>query len=131
MRTDAQTTVIYHEAFRTPGISPESASSRKQIRQMPNFLRKARDLPQRWQRLCCRTSNFGFRLLFSIMALRAIYVSLYQKGCTDSRYDCTMMGLSSPRNGMPSSRRSASAMSSLFVVVTNVMSIPWICSTMS
>ena len=28
------------------------------------------------QRLCCRTWNFGFRLLFSIMALRAIAVSL-------------------------------------------------------
>jgi len=105
-------------------MSPESASSRKQIRQTPNFLKNARDLPQRWQRLCCRTWNFGFRLLFSTMALRAIYV-LSSKGCTVSRfYDCTMIGLSSPRNGMPSSRRSASAMSSLFVVVTNVMSMP-------
>ena len=39
--------------------------------------------------------------------------------------------LSSPRNGMPSSRSSASAWSSRLAVVTNVMSIPWICSTMS
>src|ERR1700694_3512551 len=44
---------------------------------------------------------------------------------------CCVMGLSSPRNGMPSSRRSAKAWSSLFVVLTKVMSIPWICSTMS
>jgi hypothetical protein len=37
----------YQLALRTPGMSPESASSRKQIRQMPNFRRNARDLPQR------------------------------------------------------------------------------------
>src|ERR1700681_1133810 len=45
-------------------------------------------------------------------------------------YCCVMIGFSSPRNGMPSSRSSANAWSSLFVVVTKVMSIPWICSTM-
>src|SRR5450756_1756922 len=44
---------------------------------------------------------------------------------------CVMIGLSSPRKGIPSSRSSANAWSSLFVVVTIVMSIPWICSTMS
>ena len=58
----------YQLAFRTPGISPDSDSSRKQIRQRPNFRRNARELPQRPQRLCCRTWNFGFRLLFSTMA---------------------------------------------------------------
>ena len=46
------------------------------MRQRPNFRRNARDLPHRWQRLCCRTANFGFRLLFSIIAFRAILFSL-------------------------------------------------------
>jgi len=37
----------YQLAFRTPGMYPESARSLKQILQTPNFLRNARDLPQR------------------------------------------------------------------------------------
>src|ERR1700722_19857359 len=49
--------------------------SRKQIRHRPNLRRKARARPHRWQRLCCRTANLGFLLLFSIIALRAIYLS--------------------------------------------------------
>jgi hypothetical protein len=68
----------YQLALRTPGMYPDSACSLKQILQSPNFLRKARDLPHRRQRLCCRTGNFGFLLLFSTMALRAITISL---GC--------------------------------------------------
>src|SRR5687768_12336772 len=63
---------LYQLALRTPGISPSSDIPRKQIRQRPNFRRNARERPQRWQRLCCRTWNFGLRLLFSIIALRAI-----------------------------------------------------------
>jgi len=62
----------YQEAFRTPGIIPDNDNSRKQIRQRPKRRRNARERPQREQRLCCRTWNLGFRLLFSIMALRAI-----------------------------------------------------------
>jgi hypothetical protein len=42
------------------------------MRQIPNFRRNARERPQRWQRLCARTENFGFRFDFSTMALRAI-----------------------------------------------------------
>ena len=63
---------FYQLAFRTPGIIPFNDSSRKQIRQIPKRRRNARERPQRPQRLCWRTANFGFRLLFSIMALRAI-----------------------------------------------------------
>jgi hypothetical protein len=62
----------YQLALRTPGIIPDSDSSRKQIRQSPNRRRNARDLPHRPHRLWTRTPNFGFRLLFSIMAFRAI-----------------------------------------------------------
>ncbi len=39
--------LIHQLAFLTPGIIPESARSRKQIRQMPNFRRYARERPQR------------------------------------------------------------------------------------
>jgi len=63
----------YQLDFRTPGIIPFKDKSRKQIRHKPNFRKYARERPQRWQRLCCRTANFGLRLLFSTMALRAIY----------------------------------------------------------
>ena len=67
----------YQLALRTPGMYPDSAISLKQILQSPNFLRKARDLPQRPHRLCLRTANFGLRLLFSTMAFLAIsYLSL-------------------------------------------------------
>jgi hypothetical protein len=62
----------YQLALRTPGMYPESARSLKQILQTPNFLRNARDLPHRPQRLCCLTPNFGFLLLFSTMAFLAI-----------------------------------------------------------
>src|SRR5215211_6915325 len=65
----------YQDALRTPGIIPCSDSSRKQIRHSPKRRRNARERPHRPQRLCFRTSNFGFRLLFSIMALRAIVYS--------------------------------------------------------
>jgi len=39
--------LIYQLAFLTPGIIPESARSRKQIRQSPNFRKYARERPQR------------------------------------------------------------------------------------
>ena len=65
----------YQLAFRTPGIIPESASSRKQMRQTPKRRRKARDRPQRLHRLCCCTGNFGLRFVFSIQDFFAIDLS--------------------------------------------------------
>src|SRR5690242_18407679 len=41
----------HHDAFRTPGIIPDNANSRKQMRHRPNRRRNARDRPQRLQRL--------------------------------------------------------------------------------
>jgi hypothetical protein len=49
----------YQLDLTTPGSSPRSAMLRKQIRQMPNFRKKARGRPQRVQRLYFRTLNFG------------------------------------------------------------------------
>ena len=66
----------YQLALRTPGIRPDSAISLKQILQMPNFLRNARDRPHLPHRLCWRAGNFGFRFDFSTMAFLAIYISL-------------------------------------------------------
>ena len=62
----------YQLALRTPGISPFKASSRKQIRQRPNFLSTARERPHRWQRRTVRTLNFGVRLARSVHAVLAI-----------------------------------------------------------
>ena len=124
----------YQLAFRTPGIMPNSDSSLKQMRHSPNRRRNARDRPHRPQRLCCRTSNFGFRLLFSIMALRAICRLSSQKGTRERQAvaEAAMtFDFSSVRNGMPSSLRSANATSSRSAVVTNVMSMPCTCSIMS
>jgi len=61
----------YQLAFVTPGISPRSASSRKQILQIPNFRIYARDLPQRKHRLYLRTLNFGFLFCLTISAVFA------------------------------------------------------------
>jgi hypothetical protein len=66
----------YQLDLRTPGISPLSDNSRKQIRQSPNFLRNARGRPHRWHRLRRRTANFGSRFDFSISAFLAIQTIL-------------------------------------------------------
>src|SRR5262245_14814670 len=55
----------YQLDLTTPGICPESASSRKQMRHMPKSRRNARGRPQRWHRLYARTLNFGVRFHFS------------------------------------------------------------------
>jgi hypothetical protein len=46
---------------------------RKQILQMPNFRRYARDRPQKLQRLYLRVLYFGSRFDFTISDLRATY----------------------------------------------------------
>src|SRR5438094_3211 len=49
----------------TPGISPRSASPRKQMRHIWNLRRYARGRPQILQRFFLRTLNFGFRSIMS------------------------------------------------------------------
>lgn len=66
--------IIYQLLLRTPGISPLLASSRKQIRQMPNFLRYPRFRPHFQQRRTVRVENFGFlaaRALTDVFAMFA------------------------------------------------------------
>ena len=81
--TDNQPPITVHQdAFRTPGIIPNNANSRKQIRQTPKRRRYARDRPQRLQRLCACTLNFGLRFAFSIQDFFAI--DNYQIRCVRS-----------------------------------------------
>src|SRR5258708_1843529 len=91
-------TASYQDALRTPGIIPNNASSRKQIRQSPKRRRTASERPHRPQRFLTRTWNFGFRLLFSIMALRAIAVSLPEGtgALTGACRSCHCHGTASP-----------------------------------
>ena len=97
-----------------PGTTPSWARSRRQIRQSPNFRYTARGRPQRLQREYCRVLNFCGR---AALAMRLFLAKL-------SSY-------ASDRNGRPSSRRSASASSSVEAVVVIVTSSPRTVSTSS
>jgi len=99
----------------TPGICPESASSRKQMRHMPKSRRNARGRPQRWQRLYPRTLNFGVRFHFSTSDFLATENPLAYRR----------------RNGMFMSLSSSRPSSSVFAVVTIVTSMPRIFATFS
>jgi hypothetical protein len=55
----------YHDDFTTPGISPASASFRKQMRHKRNLLMNPRGRPQRKQRLRWRQASLGFFAAFA------------------------------------------------------------------
>jgi len=66
---------LYQLAFFTPGITPWSANSRKQIRQMPNLRYTARGRPQILHRRSSRDENFGLRsalAIFDLLAMRIL-----------------------------------------------------------
>ena len=52
--------MTYQLDFVTPGSLPAEARDLKQIRHIPNFLKKPRGLPQIGQRLYALTLYFGF-----------------------------------------------------------------------
>jgi hypothetical protein len=58
--------LLYQLDLTTPGSSPRSAMCRKQMRQIPNFRKKALGRPHKGQRLYARTLNFGFLLALAI-----------------------------------------------------------------
>jgi hypothetical protein len=62
---------VYQLDLVTPGISPDRARLRKQMRHSWNFLRYPRGRPQRRHRLCARTWNFGFCLALAFMQVLA------------------------------------------------------------
>lgn len=80
----------YHEAFLIPGSFPSLASSRKQMRHMPNRRMNARARPQgrdahtTGQRFTCRVRYFGFRCAFAISDLRATCAYLLANGVPSS-----------------------------------------------
>src|SRR5436190_24192045 len=87
----------YQLALRASGISPNKASSRKQIRQRPNFRRTARDRPHRWQRRTVRTLNFGVRLALSIQAVFAIPLVSSRRRAYATRLRDTLRGVAAER----------------------------------
>jgi hypothetical protein len=68
---------LYQLALITPGMSPERASPRKQMRHSWNFLRYPRGRPQRRQRVYLRTANFGVRWDFAMSDVLATLALLY------------------------------------------------------
>lgn len=68
--------MLYQLDFRTPGIKPSLASSRKQIRQTPKSPMYPRPRPQRKQRFFARELNFGFfcdRATVDVFAILCIF----------------------------------------------------------
>ena len=105
----------YQLAFLTPGICPLYANSRKQILQIPYFLRYAWGRPQILQRLYSLVENFAFRCCFTFIAVLAMKFS----------------SLSYFANGILNNVNNSRASSSVFAVVTNITSIPRTLSTLS
>ena len=68
-----------------PGITPWWASSRRQIRQSPNFLKTARGRPHRLQREFFRVLNRGVRAAFAIIDFFAITRSPFSHRQTEGR----------------------------------------------
>jgi hypothetical protein len=71
---------LYQLDLRTPGISPWSASFRKQMRQIPNFRYTALDRPHSLQRRFRRVENFGSRRAMANFDLLATDVYLFPGG---------------------------------------------------
>src|SRR5260370_9879766 len=102
----------YQLAWMPPGMSPQTASLRKQMRHISNFLRYARGRPQERQRLYLRTPNFGLRLALAIRDSLATTLPSYWF-----------------RNGIPRYERRSLDSSSVRAVVTKVTFMPRSLST--
>ena len=63
---------FYQEDFRTPGMSPSFAASRKQARHIPKSRMNERLRPQRKQRRTTLEANFGVRFERAIVDFLAI-----------------------------------------------------------
>jgi hypothetical protein len=96
-----------------PGITPWCASSRRQIRQRPNFRNTARGRPHRLQRVYARVRYFwGRRCLTTSDVFATVCYSLLAP---------------SPPNGRPKACSSARAWSSVSALVVIVTSRPRTC----
>ena len=104
----------YQEAFLTPGICPLSANSRKQILQIPYFLKTECGRPQMLQRVYSLVENFCLRCCLIFIAVLAMNRSSYYFA-----------------NGILNNVSNSRASSSVLAVVTKMMSIPLTLSTLS
>jgi hypothetical protein len=68
----------YQLDFTTPGSLPSEARFRKQMRQIPNFLKNPLGLPQMGQRLYRLTLNLGSLIAFTLRAFLAKFTSLFK-----------------------------------------------------
>src|SRR5579864_9020022 len=109
----------YQLALVTPGISPLSASPRKQMRHISNFRKNARDLPQMRQRLRTRILYFNFFFILAHLAVVAIVCPLAPR----------LALLRYGRSGTPSSFSNSRPSSSDRADVVSVMFMPLILST--
>jgi hypothetical protein len=107
----------YQLDLTTPGIMPSLANSRKQIRHSRNRRMYPLGRPQREQRLRTRVGYLRLvsRTIILVFATSPPYLT------TTSR----------PLNGMPKSRSKWKPPSSVWAVVTMVISIPRILSILS
>mgnify|MGYP006395985919 CR=1 FL=1 len=103
----------YQLAFLTPGICPLYASSRKQIRQIPYFLKYACGRPQILQRLYSLVENLGLRCCLIFIDVFAMIFLLYFA------------------NGILNCFNNSRASSSVLAVVTKITSIPLTLSILS
>ena len=105
---------IYQEAFFTPGIWPLYANSRKQILQIPYFLKTECGRPQMLQRVYSLVENLALRCCLIFIAVLAMNRSSYYFA-----------------NGILNNVNNSRASSSVFAVVTKITSIPLTLSTLS
>ena len=106
----------YQLAFFTPGISPLYASSRKQIRQIPYFFNTECGRPQILQRVYALVENLGLRCCL-------IFIDVLAMNLLSSHYYFA--------KGIPNCVSSSRASSSVFAVVTKIMSMPLTLSILS
>jgi len=71
--------MVYQLDFKTPGSLPWEARFRKQIRQIPNFLKNPLGLPQIGHLLYALTLNLGFLMAFIRSAVFAKFSSLVNR----------------------------------------------------
>ena len=102
-------------AFFTPGIWPLYANSRKQIRQIPYFLRYACGRPQILQRLYSLVENFALRCCL-------IFIAVFAMNFLPPIYFA---------NGILNNVNNSRASSSVLAVVTKITSIPLTLSILS
>lgn len=117
--------------FTTPGISPLSARVLKHIRHNPNSLKKPLGLPQILHLLYFLTLNFGSLFALFIKHFLANYPPFLMNSIQRPFTFTNNYSLRFCLNGMPKKDRRFLPSSSVFAVVTIMISIPCTDTTLS